>query len=59
MTNQRLIETLNHHGVETVDNGHMVAVKEVYSLHGVAGHDWKTFYPHTWTMRNLLRYLGY
>lgn len=59
MTNALLITTLNQHGVETVDNGHMVSVKEHWSIGGKAGFDWKTFYPHAWTMKDLLRYLGY
>lgn len=59
MTNQLLIDTLALHGVEAIDNGHMVSVKEVWSLNGVAGFDWKTFYPQCWTMKDLLRYLGY
>ena len=59
MLKQTLIETLNHHGVETADNGHFVNVKEVYSLNGIPGYDWKVFYFEHWTMKDLLRYLGY
>lgn len=59
MTNELLIATLANHGVEAVDNGHVVHVKEKWSLNGVAGFDWKPFYPHCWTMKDLLIWLGY
>ncbi len=59
MTKGILIETLQKHGIATADNGHFVNVKEEYTLNGIPGHDWKAFYPECWTMKDLLRWLGY
>lgn len=59
MTKQALMSTLQQHGVHCVDNGHYVNVKEEWTLNGVPGHDWRVFYYEHWTMKDLLRYLGY
>ena len=59
MNKQLLISTLEHHGVECADNGHFVNVKEKWTLNGVPGFDWGPFYFDHWTMRDLLRDLGY
>lgn len=59
MTKQTLIATLEQHGITCADNGHFVNVKEEYTINGVPGFDWKCFYFEHWTMKDLLRWLGY